>query len=123
MKVTPLLERFRENPRDTRHVVRIELGFYDDVAAEMFALVVFVSDGLLQATQVLLHRQPTTTRASNGAVLPSGWLREGDYPWQRRRNGFQGAGKEILNGRTSPEFTNRMGSRPSSLFMTYVSFL
>ena len=28
--------------------MRVELGFLDDLAAEMFALVVFVSDGLLQ---------------------------------------------------------------------------
>jgi len=29
-------------------VVRVELGWYDDLAAEMFAMVVFVSDGLLE---------------------------------------------------------------------------
>ena len=40
-----LLERFKENPEETRHAVRVELGLVD---AEMFALVVFVSDGLLQ---------------------------------------------------------------------------
>ena len=28
--------------------MRVEVGWYDDLAAEMFALVVFVSDGLLQ---------------------------------------------------------------------------
>ena len=28
--------------------MRVELGWYDDLAAEMFAMVVFVSDGLLQ---------------------------------------------------------------------------
>ena len=62
MKVTPLLERFRENPRDTRHVVRIELGFYDDVAAEMFALVVFVSDGLLRVGESSDPTPPATSR-------------------------------------------------------------
>ena len=30
--------------------MRVELGFVDEMAAEMFALVVFVSDGLLQIT-------------------------------------------------------------------------
>jgi len=44
--VLTLLERFKENPVKTRHAVRLELG--DELAAEMFALVVFVSDGLLQ---------------------------------------------------------------------------
>ena len=33
---------------ETRHQVRVELGLADEMAAEMFALVVFVSDGLLQ---------------------------------------------------------------------------
>ena len=47
-EVASLLERFKENPEETRHMVRVELGWYDDLAAEMFALVVFVSDGLLQ---------------------------------------------------------------------------
>jgi len=47
-EVVTLLERFKENPVETRHAVRVELGLIDEVAAEMFALVVFVSDGLLQ---------------------------------------------------------------------------
>ena len=46
--VVTLLERFKENPVETRHAMRVELGLIDEVAAEMFALVVFVSDGLLQ---------------------------------------------------------------------------
>jgi len=47
-EVVTLLERFRSNATQTRHAVRVELGWYDEAAAEMFALVVFVSDGLLQ---------------------------------------------------------------------------
>jgi len=47
-EIATLLERFKENPGETRHRVRMELGWYNEVAAEMFALVVFVSDGLLQ---------------------------------------------------------------------------
>jgi len=47
-EVVTLLERFKENPLETRHAMRVELGFHDALAAEMFALVVFVSDGLLQ---------------------------------------------------------------------------
>ena len=49
--VVTLLERFKENPEETRHAVRVKLGWYDDLAAEMFALVVFVSDGLLQVKE------------------------------------------------------------------------
>ena len=47
-EVATLLERFKENPVETRHAVRVDLGLLDELAAEMFALVVFVSDGLLQ---------------------------------------------------------------------------
>jgi len=47
-EVVSLLERLKENPVETRHAVRVELGLLDELAAEMFALVVFVSDGLLQ---------------------------------------------------------------------------
>ena len=47
-EVVTLLERFKENPVETRHDMRVELGFIDELAAEMFALVVFVSNGLLQ---------------------------------------------------------------------------
>ena len=47
-EVVTLLERFKENPEETRHAMRVELGWYDELAAEVFALVVFVSDGLLQ---------------------------------------------------------------------------
>ena len=46
--VVVLLEQFEENPAETRHAVRVELGWYDEMAAEVFALVVFVSDGLLR---------------------------------------------------------------------------
>jgi len=46
--VASLLERFESDATQTRHGVRVELGWYDEVAAEMFALVVFVSDGLLR---------------------------------------------------------------------------
>jgi len=46
--VVTLLERFKSDASKTRHATRVELGLLDDLAAEMFALVVFVSDGLLQ---------------------------------------------------------------------------
>ena len=47
-KVVTLLERFKENPGGTKHVMRVDLGWYGALAAEIFALVVFVSDELLQ---------------------------------------------------------------------------
>ena len=48
MEVVTLLERFKSDATQTRHAMRVELDWYDELAAEMFALVVFVSDGLLQ---------------------------------------------------------------------------
>ena len=47
-EVVTLLERFKSDAAKTRQAMRVELGWYDQQAAEMFALVVFVSDGLLQ---------------------------------------------------------------------------
>jgi len=47
-EVVILLERFKNDAVQTKHAMRVELGWYDEAAAEMFALVVFVSDGLLQ---------------------------------------------------------------------------
>jgi len=46
-----LLESFTESPEETRYHLRVALGCCcrDELAAEVFALVVFVSDGLLQA--------------------------------------------------------------------------
>jgi len=43
-----LLERFKSDSAQTTHAMRVELGLLDELAVEMFALVVFVSDGLLQ---------------------------------------------------------------------------
>jgi len=47
-EVVALLERFKNDASQTRHAMRVKVGWYDLAAAEMFALVVFVSDGLLQ---------------------------------------------------------------------------
>ena len=58
-EVVTLLERFESDAAQTRHATRVEIGWYDEVAAEMFALVVFVSDGLLQ-----INDSKTTTPAA-----------------------------------------------------------
>ena len=47
-EVMTLLERFKSDAAQTRHMVRLELGWHGEAAAGMFAVVVFVSDGLLQ---------------------------------------------------------------------------
>ena len=43
-----LLERFIANPAQIRHEVRAKLGLLDALAAEVFALTVFLCDDLLQ---------------------------------------------------------------------------
>jgi len=46
--VVSLLERFMTNPTQTRHELRVKLGVLDELAAEVFALIVFLCDDLLQ---------------------------------------------------------------------------
>ena len=50
-EVVTLLERFKENPLETRHAVRVDLRWYSQAAAMVFALVIFVSDELLAIRQ------------------------------------------------------------------------
>ena len=94
-EVVALLERFKENPVETRHAMRVELGLLDELAAEVFALVVFVSDGLLQIKETTI-----TTPASrffaisrrlplelpNDAVLWPGGISKGDHGRQGTRS-------------------------------------
>jgi len=68
-EVVTLLERFKETPRETRHAMRVELGFVDALAAEMFALVVFVSDGLQQVKDTATP-SPAARFFSIAAQLP-----------------------------------------------------
>ena len=68
IKVVPLLESFKSDATKTRHVMRAELGWCETVAAEMFALVVFVSDGLLQIKDTTLS--PAARFFSIAAQLP-----------------------------------------------------
>ena len=55
-KVVSLLERFKVDPTQTRHEICVKLGVLDELAAELFALVVFLCDDLLQ-----LKPAPTTS--------------------------------------------------------------
>ena len=48
-----LLERFTANPALTRHELRVKLGVLDELAAEVFALTVFLCDELLQLKPAL----------------------------------------------------------------------
>jgi len=53
-EVVDLLERYKQDAEGTRHVVRAQLRYYDELASEVFALVVFLSEGLLRARSHLV---------------------------------------------------------------------
>ena len=81
-----LLEKFTENPEKTRHDVRLELGIAEAVAVELFALVIFLCDGLCREDcffPINLFWDPTDTSlpipdlSQTSARLPSAqdcWL-------------------------------------------------
>ena len=88
-EVVTLLERFKENPVETRHAMRLDIRWYDEAAVEMFA-----QGGLCttanqrhhyhSCSQVLLHCRPASSGTPNGAVLSSGRISQGDHPRQRQ---------------------------------------
>jgi len=51
-EVVSVLEKFIANPAQTRHELRVKLGVPDALAAEVFALTVFLCDELLQPKPV-----------------------------------------------------------------------
>jgi len=63
--VVALLERFKNDAAKTRHAMRVDLDWHDDLAAEMFALVVFISDGLLQTKATGVKVEAKRTRFFN----------------------------------------------------------
>ena len=64
-QLSALLQRFKENPREVRFAMREEVRWSSAAAAEVFALVVFVSDGLLDTRQV----EKTLTSAERFFVI------------------------------------------------------
>ena len=92
MEIATLLERFKSDASKTRHAVRVELGLLDELAAGMFALVVFVSDGLLQINGTT--PSPAARFFSIVAQLPL----EIQMVLCFRR---VGSGKEIISGKDS----------------------
>jgi len=61
-EVVTLLERFVDNPVQTRHEVRVKLGVLDELAAEVYALTVFLCDDLLQLKPAPLASTAASTR-------------------------------------------------------------
>jgi len=63
-EVMSILGRFITHPAQTRHEVRVKLGVLDKLAAEVFALTVFLCDDLLQL-------QPAASAASRFFAITS----------------------------------------------------
>jgi len=87
-EVVILLERFNSDVTETRHAMRVEIGWYDEAAPEMFALVVFVCDGLLQAKDAT-----TTTPAARFFSMPKDSLLNSRWcfatvRWDQARKSF-----------------------------------
>ena len=57
-EVVTLLESFMRNPAQTRRELRVKLGILDELAAEVFALTVFLCDDLLQLKPAPLASTP-----------------------------------------------------------------
>jgi len=96
-EVVTLLERFKSDAAQSRHAMRVELGWYDEAGAEMFALVntAYQRDHhSVTRSEILQSRQTTASGAPDGAVLSPGGIKQGDHPRQREGGGLQGTGKE-----------------------------
>jgi len=92
-EVVTLLESFKSDATQTRRAMRVELGLLDDLAAEMFAMVVFVSDGLLQ-----MKDTTTTTPAARFFNIASQLPLELQMVLCHR---VVGSDKEIIPGKDS----------------------
>ena len=110
-EMVALLERFKENMEETRHVMRTELGWYDEAAAEMFALVVFVTDEFLQVKDT-----PTTPPARFFNIVNQLPLELQMVICYR----FAGSSKEIIPGHDSEVAFKELAQRLlwSSFFTT-----
>jgi len=65
-EVVSLLEKFLINSTQTRLEIRVKLGGLDELAAELFALIVFLCDGLLRLKPA--RAAATASRNSTAAI-------------------------------------------------------
>ena len=70
-EVVPVLERFMANPTQTRYELRVKLGVLDEVAAEVFALTVFLCDDLLQLKPALTATTTASAAATRFFIIAS----------------------------------------------------
>jgi len=102
LEVATVLQRFIDNPVQTRHELRVKHGVLDELAAEVFALTVFLCDDLLHlkpaikddtsnppprccSYSIFRHCQMSAHRAADDALPFCCWLWEAEYS-----QGFRG---------------------------------
>ena len=68
--IVSLLEIFIADSAQTRHDLRVQLGMLDELAAEVFALTVFLCDDLLQLKPASLSAAEAATRFIFASKLP-----------------------------------------------------
>jgi len=83
VEVVGLLERYVEDPEETRFRVKLELGDREDLAAEVFALVVFLCDDFLRIKQPGL-RLPSPSISVFSSAAASAALTTGEEARHRR---------------------------------------
>jgi len=66
-QMSSLLRKFKDHPDETRYQVRLELGCLDKLSADIFSLVVFLCDDLLQ----LKNRDVATITTAHTSVFPT----------------------------------------------------
>jgi len=66
-EVVSVLERYMADPARTRHELRVKLGVLDELTAEVFALMVFRCDDLLQLKPASHPATQTTTTVAAAA--------------------------------------------------------
>jgi len=110
-EVATLLERFRDDPEGTRYAVRMGLRWYDEPAAKVFAIVVFLSDGIVRIRPGETARTPAARFLAIASQLPLELQMVLCYR-------LMGLDKDVMAGRDSePAFRElaKMQWLPSSL--------
>jgi hypothetical protein len=70
-EIGSLLERFMANPELTRHQVCVKLGLPDAFAAEVFSLIVFICDDLLQLKTTSIANRTAIVNAARFFTITS----------------------------------------------------
>ena len=102
--IATLLKDFREDPEPVRSVVRQEVAWFDELAADFFALVIFFSEGLLQVSP----GHQTTTPAARFLKISCQLPLELQMVLCFR---LMGSGKDLIAGKHTEVAFKELGQR------------